>query len=340
MGPLSPDVTAGETFTVQRVDSADGNVEVLIRDKPHLIRLDCVHVIMPENPTRDQRAMQADIQQAIKDRRKMTGGGSFRRSSTAQRSVLTQIRGRLGRSDQAAPSDTNSLSPRSGGSLASSAGSSAGSYMPPGIDDEPADEKLNPSSVYGKPLAMNEMPIPGPVRKCVEYFRRADHIKYEGIFRVPGSSNAVMRIRNKFLVADSADYNIPDDENPTVVASALKTFLFELPEPLIPVSLWYKLLEITDNRDFELADAHDLLDEIPDEHYELLRYIFEFLADVAEYAQDNKMTPPNLGMVFGIVLLQPPDQNVSNVGSSMPKEVCTFFVEHVDEIFEEEESTE
>merc|ERR1711991_784239 len=190
------------------------------------------------------------------------------------------------------------------------------------------DEKLDPASVYGKPLALNEAPIPGPVRKCVEFFRRGDHIKYEGIFRVPGSSNAVMRIRNKFLVAGSNDYDIPDDENPTVVASALKTFLFELPEPLVPNELWYGLMEITDNRDFELNDAYDLLDDMPEENVAVLRYVFDFLAEVAEYSADNKMSPANLGMVFGIVLLQPPDQNVSNVGSSMPKEVCTFFVEH------------
>ena len=45
-----------------------------------------------------------------------------------------------------------------------------------------------------------------------------------------------MRIKNKFLISQTSDYEIPEDENPTVVASALKTFLFELPDPLIPVN--------------------------------------------------------------------------------------------------------
>lgn len=97
-------------------------------------------------------------------------------------------------------------------------------------------------------------------------------------------------------------------------------------------------MEITDNRDFELNDAHNLLDELPEEHFELLRYVMDFLADVAEDADYNKMSHANLGMVFGIVLIQPPDQNVTNVGSSMPKEVCTFLVEHYDDVFEEPES--
>lgn len=196
----------------------------------------------------------------------------------------------------------------------------------------PDDEKLNPNSVYGKPLSGTG--IPAPVRKCVEYFRRADHIQTEGIFRVPGSSNAVMRIRNKYLVDSVTEYEIPDDENPTVVASALKAFLFELPEPLISREQWYPLMEITDSRDFALEDAVNLFLSLPPQSVAILRYVFDFLADVAQYSLENKMSPANLGMVFGIVLLQPPDNNIANVGSSMPKEVCTFIVDNFDDIVE------
>jgi hypothetical protein len=254
----------------------------------------------------------------------MGGSGSVRRSAQGQRkeSVLGQIRSKMANRG----SEKDDHSPLSG----------SAPEITVIAEPEPVDEKLNPSSVYGKPLEMNDLPIPGPIQKCIEYFRRADHIKYEGIFRVPGSSNAVMRIRNKFLVASKNDWDIPDDENPTVVASALKTFLFELPEPLFPMDKWYQLMEITDNRDFELDDAISLMEEIPDDNYGVLEYLFDFLAEVSQYSAQNKMSPPNLGMVFGIVLVRPPDNNISNVGSSMPKEVCTFFVENVDEIFNEE----
>ncbi len=89
--------------------------------------------------------------------------------------------------------------------------------------------------------------------------------------------------------------------------------------------------------------------------------VFSFLTFFIEFASDNKMTPANLGMVFGIVLIKPPgiffffffslfwrfvlfilcpDSNVSNVGSSMPKEICTFFVENVDDIFDNDDSTD
>lgn len=145
----------------------------------------------------------------------------------------------------------------------------------------------------------------------------------------------MVRIKNRFLVGKECTYDIPDDENPTVVASALKTYLFELPVPLIPSTLWYSLVTITDDRNFSLDDALDLVAKLPSDHVPILYYVLDFLAEVAEHQKLNKMSPANLGMVFGVVLLQPPDNNLTNIGSSMPKEVCTFLVENVNDIFED-----
>lgn len=206
----------------------------------------------------------------------------------------------------------------------------------------PPDETVHPMSQFGKSLADCALSdpsetVPGPIRKCVEFFRRGDHICFEGIFRVPGSSSAVVRLKNKYQLGKPCTYNIPDDENPTVVASALKTFLFELPEPLIPTSMWYDLIAITDEREFGIEDALMLVDKLPSENAEILFYLLDFLSNVAAHAQQNKMFASNLGMVFGIVLIKPPDNNLSNVGSSMPKEVVSFLVEHYSELFEEED---
>lgn len=321
-GPLSPDVREGDVLLCVRCDN-DGNAEVMIRNQPHLVPLSCLNVLPIDNPSAEQKHLIAEL-----TKKNRFASNTLTRKGTGGRkdnSVLGNLRSKMRGSDK----EDSSSGP-------SSNMSSPKDTSP--ISDDMQDEKLNAHSVFGKPLSANETPIPGPVRKCVEFFRRNGNIKYEGIFRVPGSSNAVMRIRNRFLVGGNGQ-NIPDDTNPTVVASALKTFLFELPEPLFPDEHWYALMEITDSRDFGLTDAHNLIDALPSENGAVLHYLFDFLAEVSEYASDNKMTPANLGMVFGIVLIRPPDNNVSNVGSSMPKEVCTFFVEHVDEIFNDEESS-
>jgi hypothetical protein len=321
-GPLSPDVREGDVLLCTRCDQ-EGNAEVLIRGQAHLVPLTCVQVVPMDNPTAEQKMLLAEVA------RRKSGGGAVtpasRRIATGGRkeSVLGNLRSKMrGDKDESSSGPSSNLnSPKESSPV-----------------DEMQDEKLNPSSVFGKPLSANSTPIPGPVRKCVEFFRRNGNIKCEGIFRVPGSSNAVMRIRNRFLALQPAGTDLPDDTNPTVVASALKAFLFELPEPLIPAEHWYALMEVTDDRNFTLADAENLIDAVPSENVAVLHFLFDFLAEVSEYASENKMNPANLGMVFGIVLIRPPDNNVSNVGSSMPKEVCTFFVEHVDEIFNGDES--
>jgi hypothetical protein len=321
-GPLSPDVREGDVLLCTRCDQ-EGNAEVLIRGQAHLIPLTCVQLMSIDNPTTEQKMLLAEVA-----RRKGSTGAvtpASRRIATGGRkeSMLGNLRSKMrGDKDESSSGPSSNLnSPKESSPV-----------------DEMQDEKLNPSSVFGKPLSANSTPIPGPVRKCVEFFRRNGNIKCEGIFRVPGSSNAVMRIRNRFLASQPAGTDIPDDTNPTVVASALKAFLFELPEPLIPAEHWYALMEVTDDRNFSLADAENLIDAVPSENAAVLHFLFDFLAEVSEYASENKMNPANLGMVFGIVLIRPPDNNVSNVGSSMPKEVCTFFVEHVDEIFNGDES--
>jgi hypothetical protein len=112
-----------------------------------------------------------------------------------------------------------------------------------------------------------------------------------------------MRIKNKYLVGHECTYDIPDDENPTVVASALKTYLFEMPVPLIPSTMWYKLIAITDDRNFwlgasysnsplrlfvtiffffSLADALELVSSLPSDHTPILFYVLDFLAEVAQ----------------------------------------------------------
>lgn len=54
-------------------------------------------------------------------------------------------------------------------------------------------------------------------------------------------------------------------------------------------------MEITDRRDFDIADAKELIIGLPPANAEIIRYLFEFLAEVAVYSPQNKMSPPNLG---------------------------------------------
>uniref|UniRef100_A0A8C0HC12 Rho-GAP domain-containing protein n=1 Tax=Chelonoidis abingdonii TaxID=106734 RepID=A0A8C0HC12_CHEAB len=92
--------------------------------------------------------------------------------------------------------------------------------------------------------------------------------------------------------------NLWDDVH--VVTGALKLFFRELPEPLVPFALFD--LPTYDERVQRLAE---LVQSLPPPNYATLRYILAHLRKVMEYADANRMTRQNIGIVFGPTLLRP-----------------------------------
>lgn len=186
----------------------------------------------------------------------------------------------------------------------------------------PVDEVLDCRSEFGKPLSDDG--IPRVVRMCIEYFRQSpSRLSQEGLFRIPGSSNAIMQIRNMFL-EDNARVIDLNDCDPHAVASALKAFLFELPDSLIPSSLWEFATSVTDARDFEVKDAIELLQRMPKRSVCVLEFVCAFAEDVVALSEANKMTFTSLGVVFGPVLFRPVDDSAVNLRSPMPKKVVSL----------------
>lgn len=93
----------------------DGNVEVLIRGKPHLVPLNCIQVVPIDNPTAEQRQLVQEINQ----RSKKIGSGSIKQKPTHRKeSVLGALRTKMrgGESSSEAGGSTPPLS----GSLSTS----------------------------------------------------------------------------------------------------------------------------------------------------------------------------------------------------------------------------
>lgn len=62
------------------------------------------------------------------------------------------------------------------------------------------------------------------------------NLKEEGLFRIPGSSSKVRKLKNGF---DAGIVNLEEQVNdPHSVAGTLKSYLRELPEPLLTFSLY------------------------------------------------------------------------------------------------------
>ncbi|KAG8800820.1 hypothetical protein FRC16_001964 [Serendipita sp. 398] len=76
--------------------------------------------------------------------------------------------------------------------------------------------------------------IPALVLRCVQHIERWG-IKEEGVFRITGRISHINKLRSEF--GRGADYDLqecgPGDLDPHAVASVLKAFLRELPEPIL-----------------------------------------------------------------------------------------------------------
>ncbi|KAK2146629.1 hypothetical protein LSH36_594g03054 [Paralvinella palmiformis] len=140
--------------------------------------------------------------------------------------------------------------------------------------------------------------IPPVVRKCVEYLQKKG-IETEGIFRRSASAVVLREVQKKFNAGMTVDFDKLRDVH--IPAAILKSFMRQLPEPLLPYDLYDHIIRVqsldSDEKEFEMRRL--LSDELPEDNYFVLKYIIGFLTEVASYSSVNKMTTKNLAIVFG-----------------------------------------
>nr|XP_023419891.1 protein FAM13A-like [Cavia porcellus] len=139
--------------------------------------------------------------------------------------------------------------------------------------------------------------VPTMVRSIVEYLVQRG-LTQEGLFRVDGSMKAVEQLQRAWESGVHVDLG-PGDVR--AAASLLKRFLRELPGGLVPSVLRPRLLRLCHDGgdDAQENSLRGLIEELPDSHYRLLKYLCQFLTEVAKHHTQNRMNVYNLATVFG-----------------------------------------
>lgn len=123
------------------------------------------------------------------------------------------------------------------------------------------------TGVFGIPLAEAvrtaalrgaERCLPAPVYRCMEYLEKTGAIEEEGIFRMSGSSRVIKELRERFN--KEGDVKLLEGEFYDVhaVASVLKLFLRELPEPVLTKELHLDFLRVA-GKGFNLHIVQSLI---------------------------------------------------------------------------------
>ncbi|XP_015498276.1 rho GTPase-activating protein 17 isoform X2 [Parus major] len=141
-----------------------------------------------------------------------------------------------------------------------------------------------------------------PIEACVMMLLETG-MREEGLFRIAAGASKLKKLKAALDCSTSQLDEFYSD--PHAVAGALKSYLRELPEPLMTYSLyeeWTQAANIQD-QDKKLQELWRICNRLP-EHYRVnFRYLIKFLAKLAQNSDVNKMTPSNIAIVLGPNLL-------------------------------------
>lgn len=154
--------------------------------------------------------------------------------------------------------------------------------------------------------------IPDIVYKCIRQLN-ARALELQGVFRVPGNTNKMKDYEQLFdKDGIKVDFAKSDDEH--MVASMLKMFLRDMPEPVMPYSLFEATVDATTKQSKEqiILALREVLAQIPNVNYRLLTITCCLLHKITLHVDKNLMKPTNLAIVFGPVFCaQPPTEDVT-----------------------------
>ncbi|XP_019895873.2 unconventional myosin-IXAb isoform X4 [Esox lucius] len=169
-------------------------------------------------------------------------------------------------------------------------------------------------------LTSEERAVPLVVEKLINYIEM--HGLYtEGIFRKSGSTNKIKELRQG-LDTDVSSMNL-DDYNIHVIASVLKQWLRDLPNPLMTFELYEEFLRAMGQPDKRevIRGVYSVIDQLSRTHLSTLERLIFHLVRIALQEETNRMSANALAIVFAPCILRCPDtidplQSVQDIGKT------------------------
>ncbi|NXG42420.1 RHG25 protein, partial [Psilopogon haemacephalus] len=224
-------------------------------------------------------------------------------------------------------------------------GSSSGGKLPSAVLLCPPDLSVLSPAVFGQHLAETmaqeqkfgqQQQVPILVQKCAEFILQQG-LSEEGIFRLPGQDNLVKQLREAFDAGERPSFGRDTDVH--TVASLLKLYLRELPEPVVPWLQYEEFLLCGQVLDTDRSKGHqELLKQLsllPRDNYNLLSYICRFLHEIQLNSSVNKMSVDNLATVIGVNLIRPQIEDPATIMRGTPRiqKVMTVMISDHAELF-------
>ncbi|XP_055450456.1 rho GTPase-activating protein 44 isoform X4 [Psammomys obesus] len=193
---------------------------------------------------------------------------------------------------------------------------------------------------FGKPLEEHLMisgrEIAFPIEACVTMLLECG-MQEEGLFRVAPSASKLKKLKAALdcCVVDVQEYSA----DPHAIAGALKSYLRELPEPLMTFELYDEWIQASNIQEQEkrLQALWNACEKLPKANHNNIRYLIKFLSKLSEYQDVNKMTPSNMAIVLGPNLLWPQSEgNITEMMTTVSLQIVGIIepiIQHADWFF-------
>ncbi|KFV61792.1 Rho GTPase-activating protein 44, partial [Dryobates pubescens] len=193
---------------------------------------------------------------------------------------------------------------------------------------------------FGKPLeehlAVSGREIAFPVEACVTMLLECGMQEELGALGKVGSLK--VKEGNQLVPMGWCQLQCPAP-CPLCATGALKSYLRELPEPLMTFELYEEWIQASNipEQEKRLQALWNACEKLPKANYNNIRYLIKFLAKLTEYQDMNKMTPSNVAIVLGPNLLWPQaDGNMTEMMTTVSLQIVGIIeplIQHADWFF-------
>ena len=167
---------------------------------------------------------------------------------------------------------------------------------------------------FGKKLSEvvdhDKAKIPHIVTTTIEALWKKRAQLLEGIFRIAGEMQYLVQMKAMFdrWTPEGSAVDL-DGFEPFDIASLLKQWFRELPEPVMTYKIYEKYVmdgEVNDNTDWDAV-----LNELPALNREVILFVMGFNVELTKHSESNKMTPANVAICWGPTIMRPRNETMS-----------------------------
>lgn len=152
----------------------------------------------------------------------------------------------------------------------------------------------------------------GAVKALLDELVKRKGWEHEGIFRISGETEKSSKVFASLKNASPNFTNVDVHD----ISSALKRYLREMDDPLIPMSCYDLICSCKGEKGVNVPRLKAMLAMLPRSNYKSLKVLMQFCDTVVQHSEVNKMSARNLGIVLGPTCMRVPDDPLKDLSQT------------------------